>query len=225
MKTLISLLLSSLLIGQTVGYGKDYTIADTAPTLFANKDALKYTVELMETHPEIQQRMLNPTHQPAGKNWAYHSQTYGSESTMLHLIAMQIKAMAERNAIQSTDDVLDPEFGIGSKNHKDKGTLNNPLSFFGHPVQQEILITNSKLRTLKVYHAFRRTIKNDLIRFARNQSLEWHQQHVDSKLKSTIEFLHTQHPHKTLQLRKQLQPFQLNLELLLRKAISSHLLS
>jgi hypothetical protein len=224
-KPLLSLLLSSLLLSCALGHGLNYTIAATAPPLFAKQDALAYTINLLENHPEIKQRLLEPTHLALGEDWAYHSQTYGSESTMLHLVALQIKAMAERNAIQSTEDVLDPEFGIGSKNHKDKGTINNPLSWFGHPVQQEILITNSKLKTLKVYHAFRRTIKNDLIHFARNQSLEWHQQNVDIKLKSTLYFLRTQHPHKTLKLRKQLKKHQLDLELLLRKALSSHLLS
>ena len=225
MRALFSLLVLSLFAGSIASYGEDYIIATTASPRFANLDALKYTTELMEKNPQIQQRMLDPTHQPTSMDWAYHSQTYSSESTMLHLVALQIKAMAERNAIQSTEDILDTKFGLGSKNHKDKGTLNNPLSFFGHPVQKEILVTNSALRTLKVYHAFRRTIKNDLIRFARNQSLEWHRQNVDSKVMSTITFLHTEHPHKTLELRKQLRAFQLDLELLLRKALSSHLLS
>ena len=225
MKTLFSLVALSLFTGYIIGYSKDYTISNTAPPLFANQDALKYATELMESYPEIQRRMLDPTHQPPGTDWAYYSQTYSCEPTMLHLIALQIKAMAERNAIQSTEDILDPKFGLGSKNHKDKGTLNNPLSFFGHPVQKEILATNSTLRTLKVYHAFRRTIKNDLIRFARNQSLEWHQQHIDHKVKSTLAFLHTEHPRRTLELRKTLRAFQLDLELLLRKALSSHLLS
>lgn len=224
-KPLIILALSTLLLKGAWGHRLDYKIAESASPIFAHKDALAYTINLLENHPEIQQRMLIPTHLALGKDWGYHSQTYGSESTMLHLIALQIKAMAERNVIQSTEDILDPEFGIGSKNHKDKGTINNPLSFSGHPVQKEILKTNSKLRTLKVYHAFRRTIKNDLIRFARNQSLEWHQQNVDIKLKSTMEFLRTEHPQKTLELRKQLQKYQLDLELLLSKAISCHLLS
>jgi len=127
-KPLLSLLLSSLLLSCALGHGLNYTIAATAPPLFAKQDALAYTINLLENHPEIKQRLLEPTHLTLGEDWAYQSQTYGSESTMLHLIALQIKAMAERNAIQSTEDVLDPEFGIGSKNHKDKGTINNPLS-------------------------------------------------------------------------------------------------
>jgi hypothetical protein len=225
MKTLFSLVALCLFTGYIVGYSKDYTISNTAPPLFANQDAFNYTIELMESYPEIQRRMLDPTHRPPRTDWAYYSQTYSSESTMLHLIALQIKAMAEHNAIQSTEDILDPKFGLGSKNHKDKGTLKNPLSFFGHPVQKEVLATKSTLRTLKVYHAFRRTIKNDLIRFARNQSLEWHQQHIDQRVKATLEFLYTEHPRRTLELRKKLRAFQLDLEILLRKALSSHLLS
>jgi len=73
--------------------------------------------------------------------------------------------------------------------------------------------------------SFAEPLKNDLIRFARKQSLVWHQQNVDIKLKFTLYFLRTQHPHKTLKLRKQLKKYQLDLELLLRKALSSHLLS
>ena len=167
--------------------------------------------------------MLDSTYQAPHQKWAYHSQTYGSKPTMRHLLARQVKAMAERHQIQSDADILDPEFGIGSKNHKDKGTINNPLAWFGHPVQKEILKTNSKFRTLKVYHAFRQTIKNDLIHFARHQSVEWHQQDVDVKLAATMAFLLSAHPRKTLELRNRLEQYQIELEQLLYKAIASNL--
>jgi hypothetical protein len=224
MKTLVILLFSTLFINNS-GHSDDYEIADTAAPLFANQNAYDYIVELLKSHPEIERRMLDPTYQTSDKKWAYHSQIYGSKSTMRHLLARQIKAMAERHQIQSADEILDPEFGIGSKNHKDKGTINNPLSWWGHPVQKEILKTNSKLRTLRVYHSFRQTIKNDLIHFARHQSLEWHQQAVDVKLKATMEFLNKENPRKTLELRDQLQKYQINLEQLLYTAIASNLLS
>lgn len=219
------LLLSSILFINASVYCADYRIAETAAPFFANKNAYDYTVELLKSHPEIQRRMLDPSYQPPNQKWAYANQSYGSQATMLHLIALQVKAMAEQNEIHSPDDILHPDWGIGSKKHKDKGTIKNPLSFFGHPVQKEVLNTNSKIRTLKVYHAFRRTIKNELIHFARNQPLKWHQQNLDIKLKSTMRFLQTEHPKKTLQLRDQLKKYQIVLELLLHKALSSNLLS
>ncbi len=40
-----------------------------------------------------------------------------------------------------------------------------------------------------------------------------------------MRFLHTEHPKKTLQLRDQLKKYQIVLELLLHKALSSNLLS
>jgi hypothetical protein len=224
MKALVILLFSTLLIC-TLGHSEDYQIAKNATPHFANQNAYDYIVKLLKSHPEIERRMLDPTHQAPDERWAYHNQTYGSKSTMLHLLARQIKAMAEGHYIESNDDILDPEFGIGSKNHKDKGTINNPLSWWGHPVQKEILKTDSKLRTLKVYHAFRKTIKNDLIHFARHQSIEWHQQDMDLKLEATMEFLHKEHPRKTLELRDQLEYYEIDLEQLLYDAIASNLLS
>ena len=144
---------------------------------------------------------------------------------MLHLIARQIKRMAELREIKTIEQIIDPEHGIGSKDHKDKGTINDPLSFWGHPVQEEILGQRGRLKTLKVYHAFRTTIKNELIRFARHRPLEWHQLPTGQKLAETIQFLESEHAEATRRLRKELADYDLNLETLLRRAIESNLLS
>ena len=133
--------------------------------------------------------MLDPKHTVQAEDWGYHHQAYGSEATMLHLFSLQIKAMAERRSIKTEKEVVDPKYGIGSKRHKDKGTINNPLSFWGHPVQSEILGQQSRLEALNIYHIFRLTLKNELIRYGRHQPLEWHKLPNEMKLEATFEFL------------------------------------
>ena len=220
-----SFLLLSFYLIVSSGYCDIFRISDDAPREFAGRDALQYTQKLLSQYPELQKRMLTPDYRSPGKEWEYGSQTYASPAVMEHLIALQIKAMAERHKIRSKKDIIHPKHGIGSKNHKDKGTINNPLSFFGHPVQEEILATNSRLKTLRVYHAFRKTIKNDLIRFARHQNLEWHQQSTAEKLSAILSFLEEQLPAKTKQLRDQLKDYDLELEQLIQTAIETNLLS
>lgn len=212
---------SALAVAQQI----DYRINSHAHKRFAGKDAKELTIQLLRQHPELKRRMLDPTWTVPGEDWGYYSQTYGNESVMSHLIALQIKAMAEAGDLKTYDQLTDSTYGIGSKSHKDKGTINNPLSFWGHPVQSQILQTRSRLQTLKVYHTFRKTIKNELIQYARHRPLEWHLKTNSDKQKEIIEFLDTKHAEATQQLRDELQETVLNLEELILRALESHLLS
>lgn len=202
-----------------------YRINSHAKSDFAGKDARTILAEVLEKYPNLKQRMLDPTYLVPSKEWGYHTQTYKSEAVMQHLLAIQIKAMADSGDIRNWDDLTDTEHGIGSKDHKDKGTLKNPLSIWGHPVQTEILGQKSRLRALKVYHAFRTTIKNDLIRYARNQDLEWHLQSLEDRLQAVLSFLNSEHRLSTLELRNFLIENKLELKALLRKALETNLLS
>lgn len=202
-----------------------YQIHAQAPAPFANQDALLYTRALLAAHPAIKQRMCTPEYAHAQYGWSYGSQVYGSEATMLHLIALQIKSMAEAQAIHSESDLLDPQYGIGSKNHKDKGCINNPLAVLGHPIQQALFERSNPLTLHSLYHAFRKSIKNPLIRFARQQSLKWHQQSSAARLQAVISFLKTQYPLKTQQFEAALAEHKIELAALLARAINCKLLS
>lgn len=202
-----------------------YQITEDAHPTFRNTNAKIILEDHLSTHLDLKKRLLESDYQIPEQTWSYGTQHYRNHEVMLHLIAQQIKAMAERGAIEHIETIFDPEYGIGSKNHKDKGTINNPLSFWGHPVQTEILGQRSKLKALAVYHAFRQTIKNDLIHYARHQPIEWHQQNNEKKLQATLEYLNQHHPEKTKALSKALHKNGLNLTTLLRRAIETNLLS
>ena len=90
-------------------------------------------------------------------------------------------------------------------------------------MQAEILGQNSRRKSLQVYHAFRRTIKNQLIRYGRNQPLEWHLQTAGEKLRDSLEHLDTAFPAATKELREKLKTHNLDLETLLRRAITAEL--
>ena len=175
-------------------------------------------------HPELKQRLLDPSYTVPEEGWGYYDQCYGSEETLHHLIAMQIKAMAERGEITTIVEVFDKAYGVGSKAHKDKGTINNVFSLWGHPVRREILVTN-KVSTLEVYQIFRNTLKNELKAFARQQNRHWHDQDINAKTQQTLAYLYEKYPQKTRQLAKQLQEIGLSLPTLIKRAISTHLLS
>lgn len=190
------------------------------------KISIQHTLNhYFDTHPDLEKRLIDPHYKIPNEMWSYGSQTYRNREVMLHLITSQVQAMTERNEIDSIKEVFDERYGIGSKSHKDKGAINNPLSFFGHPIQKEILGQNSRRKSLQVYHAFRLTIKNELIQFSRNQSLEWHLQDDEKKLQDTLNYLKTQHPQEAIELKRRLEEYDIKLESLLRKAFTSHLLS
>lgn len=202
-----------------------YLIAAEAAPELRQRCAYDLIQQQLKIQPELEQRLLDPTHKISGKPWSYGTQTYCNRAVLLHLIAIQIKAMAEYGAIKDPQQIFDSEYGIGSKNHKDKGTINNPLSFWGHPVQSEILGQRSKFKALKVYHAFRLTIKNELIHFARQQPLEWHQSLPQQKLADILAFLKQHHTAASQELRQRLADYQLTLETLLQRALETNLLS
>ena len=128
-----------------------------APAPFANQDALLYTRALLAAHPASSSACA---YRYAHTVWVELWQPrHGSEATMLHLIALQIKSMAEAQAIHSETDLLDPQYGIGSKNHKDKGCINNPLAVLGHPIQQALFNRSNPLTLHSLYHAFLRVSK------------------------------------------------------------------
>jgi len=203
----------------------DYQIGTNAHKAFAGADAHQLVEALLAQHPEIKRRMREPAYTVPGEDWGYYDQCYQSDEVMLHLLALQVKAMSERREIKSIDDLLDNTHGIGSKNHKDKGTINNPLSIWGHPVQTEILGKRSRLKALKVYHAFRKTLKNELIRYGRSQSLEWHYLPKSERLEQTLDFLERAYPSKTKALQEALEDMNMELPKLLQAALTTHLIS
>jgi hypothetical protein len=203
----------------------EYLIGPDAHQNLRGRSAIELLDTYLEENPEMQNRLLDRQHVIAGESWSYDSQVYASTPVMRHLIARQIKAMAERRAVRTVDAIFDSEYGIGSKSHKDKGAIGNPLSFWGHPFQTEIIGQRSKRKALRIYHAFRSTLKNQLIRYARSQSLDWHRQPTSEKLDATLRFLNDKHPAATNTLRDQLKQHDIELEGLLRRAISSDLIS
>lgn len=221
---IILLLLATTALTQAATDERYLIAPDAAPEL-RERSAYDLIQQQLEQQPELEQRLLDPAHKISGEPWSYGTQTYCNRAVLLHLIAIQIKAMAECGAIKDPQQIFDSEYGIGSKNHKDKGTINNPLSFWGHPVQSEILGQRSKFKALKVYHAFRLTIKNELIHFARQQPLEWHQHLPQQKLADILDFLKQSHPEATQDLRQKLVSYNLTLEVLLQRALETHLLS
>ena len=201
-----------------------YQIDDCKRDCFRNRNALDIVFECFSEHPELKMRLLDPKSTVAGKKWGYFDQAYEHEETMLHVVSLQVKAMVEREEVKSTDQLFDDEFGIGSKFHKDKGTINNIFSLWGHPVRTELLQGSSK-NTHYVYEQFRLTIKNDLVRFVRGQSLDWHLQSDVEKKKQTLEFLEKNVPEATLRLNQQLLEINLSLELLIDRVLVTNLLS
>lgn len=202
-----------------------YQITADAPPALRERSAYSIIQQKIKQQPELEKRLTAPNHRIPDTDWSYGSQTYLNRDVMLHLIAMQIKAMADRGAIEDIETIFDPKYGIGSKSHKDKGTIKNPLSFWGHPTQTEILGQRSKWKALAVYHAFRKTIKNDLIRYARTQALEWHLQPTQQKLDDIMNFLEQNQAAATKQLRQDLIKYKLPLETLIERALMTHLLS
>ena len=135
-----------------------YQIHAQAPAPFANQDALLYTRALLAAHPAIKQRMRIPEYAHAQYGWSYGSQVYGSEATMLHLIALQIKSMAEAQAIHSESDLLDPQYGIGSRTTKTR-LHQQSAGNLGHPIQQALFERSNPLTLHSLYRAFRKSIK------------------------------------------------------------------
>jgi len=203
----------------------NYQISEQAAPFFANKNAKVILHGYLDSHPLLKQRLIDPSYLDSDQTWAYHTQTYLNLEVLSYLVSLQIKAMAERKEIRSLEDIFDTKYGIGSKSHKDKGTINNPLSLWGHPVQKEVLGRKSRLNTLRVYTALRETVKNDLIHYGRNQALGWHQKTTEQKLAETINYLEKHHSEKTSQLRKRLKMLNYDLETLIRKVIETHLIS
>lgn len=202
-----------------------YEIEAPPNSNFEAQNSYQLIVHILEERPELKKRMLDRSYSIETEEWGYHSQVYGDESIMYHLLALQVKAMAERGAIKDLDEVLHPKYGIGSKYHKDKGTIGNPFSIWGHPVQTEILGQRSRLKALRVYHAFRKTIKNQLIHYGRNQSLEWHLQPLAAKKAATLEYLEAEFPEAVNQLETVLRDESISLSDLLEKALLTNLLS
>ena len=201
-----------------------YIINQNAAKALRGKNAYQQVKIYLQQHPELKKRLRDPEYVVEGKSWGYFDQCYGSDATMRHLIALQIKAMAERQELDSIAEAFDEDDGIGSKSHKDKGTINNVFSFWGHPVRDEILVS-SKASTLHVYNVFRNTIKNELKRFLRQQSLDWHLQDTTTKTQQTIIFLDQRHPQKVKSLQRQLAEINLDLETLIRRGFETNLLS
>lgn len=177
-----------------------------------------------EQHPELIDRLTSPTDLIPGQNWGYLDQYYPNKETMLHLMAKQIKTMIEMGEIKKWKQVFDPKYGIGSKNHKDKGTLNNVFSVFGHPVR-EIILQGSQVSTLTVYNLFRKSIKNELKAFARSRTVAWHFLKTNIKTKETMNYLLKNYPKKTNQIEADLKKIGLSLETLISRALNSNLLS
>ena len=189
-----------------------------------HQSVYKKLEEHLKQNPEVFHRLTDPTYTVPRKDWGYHDQYYPDHETMMHLISLQIKKMIELEEITQWSQVFDPKYGIGSKNHKDKGTINNVFSLFGHPVRDNIL-QGSDASTLTVYHIFRKTIKNELKSFARSRPLEWHLKSTKIKTEKTLEFLFKNQPEKTKKIQKDLLEINLSLEVLVYRALESDLLS
>lgn len=202
----------------------DYTISSQASETLRNQNALSILDNHLRTHPELKRRLIDESYTIPDENWGYYDQAYEHENTMRHLIANQIKAMAERQQVDDIEDIFDPDYGIGSKPHKDKGTINNVFSIWGHPVRDEIL-NGSTASTKTVYEFFRLTIKNNLKAYARSQTLKWHRQPVEIRVKATLEYLNNNHHDKTQKLSENLKAIQLDLEELIRRTLQTNLLS
>ena len=113
----------------------DYLIDAPDVSKFHGRSALTLFDDYLSRHAALGVRMLDPEVTVGSKRskrgrpgrrdeaWGYYDQCYGSSEVMRHLIAVQIKAMAELEAIESLDDVFNVHYGIGSKFHKDKGTI------------------------------------------------------------------------------------------------------
>ncbi|MEM8867196.1 MAG: hypothetical protein AAGC73_02905 [Verrucomicrobiota bacterium] len=212
-------------IAQAEAAKHTFIIGGSAHRNLRGQDAMHLLQDQLRADSDLEQRLLDPEYTVPREDWGYRDQHYRSAALMHYLIAKQIKAMAETGKIKKVTQLFDPEYGIGSKNHKDKGTIGNVFSFWGHPVQKEILGGGSRLKTLKVYTAFRITLKNELIRYARSRPLHWHQQSTTSKLQEVKAFLKNKYPEKTHSLREQLKALDYNLDTLLRRAIASNLIS
>jgi len=201
-----------------------YEIDVSAAAAFRSKNAFTLLGDYLLSHPEMKQRLMDENYIIAGENWSYRDQVYKDEQTLRHLIALQIKAMAERNEITTMNEAFSKRYGIGSKFHKDKGAINNIFSIWGHPVRKEILQGGSSA-TRHVYALFRDSIKNQLIRFLRSQPLEWHLMDAQVRTQAILAWLNKHYPVKTKKLEAELQEINLSLELLIQRTLSSHLLS
>ena len=201
-----------------------YHITEKAPYTFRGQDAYQLVQVYFEQNPDLKHRLLDPDWVVIDGGWGYHDQGYGSEETMYHLIALQVKAMAERQEIDDMDDVFDEDYGIGSKSHKDKGTINNVFSIWGHPVRSEVL-ADKNVSALTVYNMFRKTIKNELKAFSRQQSLAWHLQDNVEKTRQTLAYLYQYHSQNTKRLERELEALNIRLPALIKRATQSNLLS
>ena len=187
------------------------------------KSALTILDNYFFKHPELVEKMLNASIAD-DDTWGYYDQCYGTRVVMRHLIASQIKAMAELKKIKSINDIFDGRYGVGSKFHKDKGTIGNIFSIWGHPVRKYIL-QGGRSSTRKVYDAFRLTLKNELKGYVRKQSVEWHMMPADKRLDETLKYLNAEFPEKTNLLRTKLKSLGLDLKTLIRRTIETNLLS
>ena len=90
-----------------------------------------------------------------------------SEAVLEHLVALQIKAMAERKAIRSERDLID-RVRDRSKNHKDKGTINNPCPGGDIRFKRKYRDQQSTQNTQSLPRVSQDD-QNDLIRFVRQR--------------------------------------------------------
>ena len=187
-------------------------------------DSRKIISEYLSKNPKMFERLTNPNFTVADQDWGYYDQFYRDKDAMIHLLAKQTKMMVELGQIQSLDKLFHPKYGIGSKNHKDKGTINDVFSVFGHPVRKWIL-QGSSANTITVYHLFRETVKNELKAFARSQKLDWHKQKIQIKKNQILQFLMRNHPQKTKKLQERLVEINLSLETLILRTLQTNLLS
>ena len=201
-----------------------YQISEAASGDFRNKNAYAILEKIFKQNPGLKQKLLDPHAIDASERWGYLDQAYLHEETMRHLIALQIKTMAELGAIDSSAEIIDPKYGIGSKAHKDKGTINNVFSVFGHPVRKHIL-DGSQASTLEVYTIFRTTIKNQLKAFLRSRNLQWHLQAPKAKSTEIIQYLEKHFPNRYAELTLRLREIGLELESLIQRTFQTNLLS
>lgn len=201
-----------------------YNINDLASPNLRGENAKTLVQQYLHTNPTLKERLTNSNYKIPEADWNYDDQIYKYEDTMLHLLALQIKKMAEISEITSLEEAFDPKYGIGSKDHKDKGTIGNVFSIFGHPVREEIL-QGSEASVMTVYTLFRKTIKNQLKAFARSQTLDWHLQNIETKKTDTLKYLKKKYPLETNTLQTELNKIGLSFEILIERAIKSNLLS
>lgn len=205
----------------------DYKINTPEDEQWHGRDALYLLDQQLKKEPKLERRLLDadmPVENDGGETWGYLDQAYANRNIMRHLVANQIKAMAEAGELSSIEEAFNEDVGIGSKYHKDKGTIGDVFSFWGHPVQEKVL-GGGKFKALEVYHAFRKTIKNKLKSYLRSQPVSWHRQTVSKRTRAIMKYLKRHHVDSTTRLKRQLKKKNMTLRALIQRALKSNLLS